>query len=235
MLSQVFQNNFQTALNGAINAVVTTIVVQDAALFDGEFQILVDAELMRVTAGGTSLSWTVVRGTEGTTAATHSDAALVDMLITTETLDAMHKGNGVRVRNTANQNFANNFYGPVAFNVEDYDDEGYHDNVTNNSRLTIPRDGTFIIGSAITWELSAAGFFRYFDIGLNGGTFFPTFDQRKPDGQGGTPLTQVSAVKLVAGDFLEVNAQQDSGGTLFIFASHPDIWSPVFWLERVGK
>lgn len=45
----------------------------------------------------------------------------------------------------------------VTFDVESYDTDGYHDNVTNNSRLTVPTTGYYrITGSAPTASNTAA-------------------------------------------------------------------------------
>ena len=78
-----FVNNSQTTLDGAINASVTTVTVADANgsgyPLVGDFRILVDSEAMHVTArSGNDL--TVVRGVDGTTAASHSDEAPVNVI-----------------------------------------------------------------------------------------------------------------------------------------------------------
>lgn len=65
-----------TTLNGAINAGQTSIVVNSAAGWPGssygQFEIQVENEIMLVTAGFGTTTWTVVRGVEGTTAASHA-------------------------------------------------------------------------------------------------------------------------------------------------------------------
>lgn len=77
-----FANKISTALNGGINNVVTSIPVVSTGGFPsvGTFRILVDAELMLVTA--VSGAFTVVRGAEGTTAASHLNGAAVTLIIT---------------------------------------------------------------------------------------------------------------------------------------------------------
>jgi hypothetical protein len=77
-----FANKISTALNAGINNAVTTIPVVSTVGFPsiGTFRILVDAELMLVTA--VSGSFTVVRGAEGTTAASHLNGAAVTLIIT---------------------------------------------------------------------------------------------------------------------------------------------------------
>lgn len=64
-----------TLLNGAINASVTSIVMDAALKFDGcaGDLLLVGSELMQVVGTETTNTVTVKRGARGTTAATHAD------------------------------------------------------------------------------------------------------------------------------------------------------------------
>ena len=66
-----------TTLNGAINSSVTTAVITSATGFpkSGSYRIRIDSELMDVTAGQGTTSWTVTRSVDGSTAASHGDAA----------------------------------------------------------------------------------------------------------------------------------------------------------------
>ena len=83
MALEQFANNAQTTLNGAITAGATSLTVQSAAGFPSSplFRIVIDSELMLVTAvSGTT--WTVTRGIEGTTAASHSSGATVIQMVT---------------------------------------------------------------------------------------------------------------------------------------------------------
>lgn len=93
-----FANNAGSVLNGGINNSVTSLVVSSAASFPatGIFSILIDSEIMTVSAvSGTT--FTVVRGAEGTTAASHSNGASVDMIETARSMsqyraDSIQKG-----------------------------------------------------------------------------------------------------------------------------------------------
>lgn len=68
-----------TTLNGALTASTNPIVVTANSTFPqtGEFPIIIDSEIMWVTQGAGSNSWTVIRGMVGTTAAIHSSGATV--------------------------------------------------------------------------------------------------------------------------------------------------------------
>src|SRR2546430_2121965 len=70
-----YTNNFATTLNGGIDNVTTTIVVTSAtgSPNPGPFRILIGNEQMQVTGGYGTTSWTVIRGVDGTAAASHSN------------------------------------------------------------------------------------------------------------------------------------------------------------------
>jgi len=76
-------NNASSTLNGAITDVATTLDVTSATSFpaDGFFRIIINNEIMRVTAVSTN-TFTVERGVEGTTAAAHSDTDAVTAIVT---------------------------------------------------------------------------------------------------------------------------------------------------------
>lgn len=89
MLTEQFANNARTTLNGSISSSVTTIVVDSATAFPtvGEFRIIVDSEIMKVTSV-TGANFTVTRGEEGTTAIGHSDGSPVNLIVT---VNSIHK------------------------------------------------------------------------------------------------------------------------------------------------
>lgn len=85
-----FANNVSTTLNTTINSSATSVVVVSATGFPstGTFRILIDDELMLVTArSGTTL--TVTRAAEGTTAAGHTAGAVIDLVITKGAFDQL--------------------------------------------------------------------------------------------------------------------------------------------------
>jgi hypothetical protein len=92
MAQDYFSNNATTTLNGAIDNVTTTIVVNSNTLFpaNAQFRIIIDSEVMTVTAGQAGLSWTVTRNSEsiynGSGAVTHASGATVTQIITAGSL-----------------------------------------------------------------------------------------------------------------------------------------------------
>ena len=86
-----FGTRARSQLSGTIDSSTTTVSIDSATNFptSGNFSILIDEELMRVTSvSGTDL--TVVRGQEGTTADDHTSGALVTCVVTTEAMDNLN-------------------------------------------------------------------------------------------------------------------------------------------------
>jgi hypothetical protein len=87
-MAEQFKNLASTTLNGAIDDEVTTITVASAMGFTGgNFRVLVDSEIMKVTAVN-GLDLTIARGQEGTSPTAHDNAATVRHVLTVGALDA---------------------------------------------------------------------------------------------------------------------------------------------------
>lgn len=91
-----------TTLNGGINAAVTALVPTaftgfPGTIVNGGYFIQIDSEVMFVTAGAGTLSWTIARAQCGTTAASHSNGAAINQYISngaaTVTLSVPSPGN----------------------------------------------------------------------------------------------------------------------------------------------
>lgn len=82
-MTERFANNASTTLNGSINNSTTTVVVSSAVGFptSGNFRILVDSELMLVTAVSGN-TFTVTRAIESTGAASHTSGVNITHIIT---------------------------------------------------------------------------------------------------------------------------------------------------------
>jgi hypothetical protein len=112
----------------------------------------------------------------------------------------------------AGQSIPNATYTIRNFNTELYDTDGFHDNSTNNSRITIPtgKSGYYLVKWNQPLLTSAVGD-RIFYIKKNGNLA----------GQhGGTPSAVYPVLEggrvmyLVAGDYLQLDVYQSSGGAL---------------------
>lgn len=78
-----YANNAVTTLNGSLTDSATSVTVSDATAFpsDGNFRILVESELMLVTARSGNV-FTVTRGAETTTAVAHNTGVQVAFIVT---------------------------------------------------------------------------------------------------------------------------------------------------------
>lgn len=91
-------NNALTTLAAAIGADDTTLSVTSHAAFPSaaQFRVLIQSELILVTGGAGSSTWTVTRGIEGTSPAAHAPGAVVAHVLTAGALDAfVHAPSGV--------------------------------------------------------------------------------------------------------------------------------------------
>ncbi len=96
-MAEQFKNLASTTLDGAIDDSVETATVASAMGFTGgDFRILVDSEIMKVTAVN-GLDLAVVRGQEGTSPTAHDNGATVRHVLTVGALDA-HDQNDLVVR-----------------------------------------------------------------------------------------------------------------------------------------
>lgn len=90
MAIEKYTNNATSTLNGAINNSVTSLAVTSASTFpaSGNFRILIDSEIMLVTAVSSN-TFTVTRAHENTAAASHSDGATVTHVFTAGAINAV--------------------------------------------------------------------------------------------------------------------------------------------------
>jgi hypothetical protein len=94
---ELLKNNATTTLNGAITNSSGTLVVASASLFPTtpNFRIMIDSEIMLVTAvSGTT--FTLTRGFEGTTAASHVDFSRIALIVTSSSIYQYALDRGLR-------------------------------------------------------------------------------------------------------------------------------------------
>lgn len=141
---------------------------------------------------------------------------------------------GCKVRRTTTQSVATATSTAVTFTAEDFDTNAFHDLVTNPSRLTVPAGlgGYYHVGATIPFEGFGSGdTIRMAIIRLNGGAVVHDAASAVATGQG-TTATPSTILNLVAGDYLDVAAYHEWGGSLNI---DPIYGSPSFWLRRLGS
>jgi hypothetical protein len=116
---------------------------------------------------------------------------------------------------TSTQSLTNNTVTAVTFNSELFDTDAFHDNSTNNSRITIPsgKAGKYLLVSAISFAGNATGT-RIARIHKNGSLFtIPSILSAAPVADY-TILSTTTLVDAQVGDYFEVFALQSSGGAL---------------------
>ncbi len=116
-----------------------------------------------------------------------------------------------RVRRTSTQSIPNGTFTAIQLTSETWDHQGLHSSV-NNSRLTAPIDGVYLITANVFWAGNSTGG-RDLGISINGN--FVAFDARPATSAISEAPLSVSTVYLMsAGDFAEAKVEQTSGGAL---------------------
>jgi hypothetical protein len=116
---------------------------------------------------------------------------------------------------TSAQSLTNNTVTAVTFNSEVFDTDAFHDNSTNNSRITIPsgKAGKYLLVSQISFAGNASGT-RLARIHKNGSLLMiPSIMDAAPAADF-TILSTTTLVDAQVGDYFEVFALQSSGGAL---------------------
>jgi hypothetical protein len=126
---------------------------------------------------------------------------------------------GVGLTKSADQSLTNATYTAVTWDGEGWDTDTFHDNVTNNSRVTIPagKAGKYLVTISYNYAASGVGSIRLVNIYKNGtGTGdinFPT----NPTFNSAAVVSRV--MDLAVSDYIQAFAYQDSGGALALKAT----------------
>lgn len=127
----------------------------------------------------------------------------------------------LQMRHNTTQSIPDNVFTTLAFDTEDTSDTfGAHDLVTNNSRFTAPAAGVYLISGGPSFAPSAAGV-RGVRL-LRNGTEIPgtqTMISPSSAGIGTSPPAKPTEVNLSVGDYVQMDAYQNSGGALLTAAA----------------
>jgi hypothetical protein len=120
---------------------------------------------------------------------------------------------GCRVTQSAAQSIANASIVTLNFDTETFDVDGYHDNVTNNNRLTIPsgKSGYFLIFAKLNMTANATG--SYQGLLRKNGSQITTFASKNNTGINGEPTVTIIA-SGVPTDWFDFAVYQDQGTSL---------------------
>jgi hypothetical protein len=127
---------------------------------------------------------------------------------------------GCRAYASNDQNVANSTTVTIGFNNENFDSNGFHDNSTNNSRMTIPTGyaGKYLIFANLAFEGGGTSQ-RVMNILKNGSINTTTYSGQVNTGGGAITTTINLMMDLAVGDYLQVTCQQDTGGTKVVYGS----------------
>ena len=127
---------------------------------------------------------------------------------------------GCRLSNTNETvSIANNTNTILAFNQEIIDTDSFHDNSTNNSRITIPagKAGKYLIMSNIYWAGNATQV-RIMDIMKNGNNQSTVAGSGQSSSAGSAISNQAAIIlDLAVSDYIEFRVSQNSGGALNVY------------------
>ena len=136
---------------------------------------------------------------------------------------------GVKVTKSADQTIASATEAQITWNQEEFDTNGFHDNSTNNSRLTVPtgQGGYYKIYAEMQWQTSTTVARRIIAVYLNGAvTQIGTFETSSIN----FPSCIVSFTQnLSAGDYIQLYAYNGTAGNLDFRSS-----LAFFGMEKIG-
>lgn len=96
----------------------------------------------------------------------------------------------------------------------DIDTQNYHSHTVNNTRLTVPKTGFYLLTASTNIDDNAIGV-RHFGYSIDGGA--PVWVHRiTPHGTVDDILAFATVISLTANNYIQVEVKQDSGGNLSI-------------------
>jgi len=139
---------------------------------------------------------------------------------------------GCRVTIPSTYAISNSTLTTLTWGAETYDTDTYHDNSTNNSRITIPtgKSGYYLITMFIAWAWSNSGY-RQTNLTKNGTNVWSS-----EWGTTGTSNVSNAAdssaqmvLNLTAADYLELKVKQDTGGNLSVRGNDVGLTNPSYF------
>jgi hypothetical protein len=140
-----------------------------------------------------------------------------------------------RVGNDADQTIPDAAGTTVAFNTTIYDNQGLH-NSSDNTLLTAPVSGVYVVSAYVLWEANPAGF-RDLSIKKVGFTpANPIAASGEPAAPGAFTTAQnvTTQIRLSAGDSVEARVQQTSGGGLKVLTVSSGQASPALEMTWIA-
>jgi hypothetical protein len=123
---------------------------------------------------------------------------------------------GCVLTKTANQSINNLSITGITWDSELKDTNGFHDNSTNNTRITIPsgKGGLYLITGQVSYAANATGY-RVGTIKKNGSDYYVFWNARATDGEWSVGSVS-NIIELAANDYLEMFTYHNAGTAINI-------------------
>ena len=127
---------------------------------------------------------------------------------------------GVGLYRTANQNLTSPAYTMIQWNAEEFDTNSFHDNATNNTRITIPtgKGGKYLVTAQVTISSAVTSGSRFIVLYKNGSFYGSNYYAASASYYAGGgqdfSLNFAVTVTLAAADYIEIGYYQNSGSTI---------------------
>jgi len=139
---------------------------------------------------------------------------------------------GVQVTKTANTSVGAGANVQIPWDSEEFDTDGFHSNVTNNARLTVPSGlgGYYKVYFAMQWASSSTVQRRIVAIYKNGNSSTGTFINNFETSSINFPSCAMAfTMNLSAADWIEIDAYQGTASALDFRSSNA-----IFGMEKIG-
>jgi hypothetical protein len=134
---------------------------------------------------------------------------------------------GCKAYKSANQTLSNATATMITFDSEFFDTDAIHSTSTNTSRFTVPagKGGKWQLSTTLAYDANSTGF-RQIRIVKNGTNFNNLI--AVPVTADGTHMSHTDIFELVATDYIELQAYQNSGGNLSILSTNYTTFSFIY-------
>jgi hypothetical protein len=148
-----------------------------------------------------------------------------------DNLNALRDPPGARVFHNTSQNATDSAYYTLAFNSESYDNDVMHDNVTNNSRLTVKTAGKYAFYACV--ELANAVNDKLMLRVLKNGVTVLVMTSA-PDVNVANRAAVASESTFAVNDYIQTQVYQSGAGGV-VAINYVDDYSPVMAMRRVAS
>lgn len=146
------------------------------------------------------------------------DLSITGYVVQTTTTVKGQAPAGCQAYNSTTQSINSGTFTALSLDSERWDTDAYHSNTVNNTRLTIPagRSGQYRISGASHFTNGSASGGRFLRLVKNGVTFLRETGTSIVSAAHGFRGEVSTEVFLSAGDYIEMQGYQDSGGALAV-------------------